>query len=54
MDGYRMAIIKFKSGEMRTLRIEQIKVMQRGKLCAPFGLVAMRECEIIEYIKWTR
>lgn len=46
-----MAIIKFKSGEIRTLRTEQIKVMQCGKLFAPFGLVAMRECEIIEYVK---
>lgn len=46
-----MAIIKLKSGEIRTLRIEQIKVMQCGKLCAPFGMVQMRECEIVEYIK---
>ncbi|HAZ2983856.1 TPA: hypothetical protein J0587_004683 [Salmonella enterica subsp. enterica serovar Kentucky] len=46
-----MATIKFKSGEIRTLRTEQIKVMQCGKLRAPFGLAAMRECEIIEYIK---
>ncbi|MCI2233995.1 hypothetical protein MKK42_18035 [Escherichia coli] len=46
-----MAIIKFKSGEISTIRTEQIKVMQRGKLCAPFGLAAMRECEIIEYVK---
>lgn len=46
-----MATIKFKSGETCTLRTEQIKVMQCGKLCAPFGMVAMRECEIIEYVK---
>ena len=46
-----MATIKFKSGEIRTIRTEQIKVMQCGKLCAPFGLVQMREFEIIEYIK---
>lgn len=46
-----MATIKFKSGEIRTIRAEQIKVMQCGKLCAPFGLVQMRECEIMEYIK---
>lgn len=46
-----MAIIKFKSGEISTLRTKQIKVMQCGKLCAPFGLAAMRECEIIEYVK---
>ena len=46
-----MAIIKFKSGEISTLRKDQIKVMQCGKLCAPFGLAAMRECEIIEYVK---
>lgn len=46
-----MAIIKFKSGETLTLSTEQIKVMKCGKLCAPFGLVAMRECEIIEYVK---
>lgn len=46
-----MATIKFKSGEIITLRTDQIKVMQRGKLCAPFGLAAMRECEIVEYVK---
>lgn len=46
-----MAIIKFKSGEIRTLRTEQIKIRPRGKVVAPFGLVQMREVEIVEYIK---
>lgn len=46
-----MVIVKFKSGETRTLRTEQIKVMQCGKIFAPFGLVQMREVEIVEYIK---
>lgn len=46
-----MATIKFKSGEIRTMRLEQIKIRPCGKVVAPFGLVQMRECEIIEYIK---
>ena len=47
-----MAIIKFKESDyIGICSLYQIKVMQFGKLCAPFGLVAMRECEIIEYIK---
>ena len=31
--------------------LEQIKIRQCGKVVAPFGLVQMRECEIVEYIK---
>lgn len=46
-----MAIIKFKSGEIRTLRHEQIKIRPCGKVVAPFGLVQMHEVEIVEYIK---
>ena len=46
-----MATIKFKSGEIRTMRLEQIKIRPCGKVIAPFGLVQMRECEIVEYIK---
>lgn len=46
-----MATIKFKSGEIRTTRLEQIKIRPCGKVVAPFGLVQMRECEIMEYIK---
>lgn len=47
-----MAMVKFKeNGRCGVFNLEQIKVMQCGKLCAPFGLVQMRECEIIEYIK---
>lgn len=46
-----MATIKFKSGEIRTMRLEQIKIRPCGKVIAPFGLVQVCECEIIEYIK---
>lgn len=47
-----MAIVRFKeSGNIGVFSLGQIKVMQCGKLCVPFGLVAMRECEIIEYVK---
>lgn len=46
-----MATIKFKSGEIRTMRLEQIKIRPFGKMIAPFGLVQMREVEIVEYIK---
>ena len=46
-----MAIIKFTTGQTAAFDLSQIKVMKCGKLCAPFGLAAMRECEIIEYVK---
>ena len=47
-----MAIVKFKeSGRCGVFIFEQIKVRPCGKVIAPFGLVQMRECEIVEYIK---
>lgn len=46
-----MATIKFKSGEIRTMRLDQIKIRPCGKVVAPFSLVQMLECEIMEYIK---
>nr|DAH78111.1 MAG TPA: hypothetical protein [Bacteriophage sp.] len=46
-----MAIIKFTTGQTAAFDLSQIKVMKCGKLVAPFGLVQMRECEIVEYIK---
>lgn len=47
-----MVIVKFKeNGCRRMFSIEQIKIRPCGKVVAPFSLVQMRECEIIEYIK---
>lgn len=47
-----MVIVKFKeSGCRRTFNLEQVKIRPCGKVVAPFGLVQMRECEIVEYIK---
>ena len=47
-----MVVVKFKeTGCRRMLNLEQIKIRPCGKVVAPFGLVQMRECEIMEYIK---
>lgn len=47
-----MVMVKFKeNGRCGVFGLEQIKVRQCGKVVAPFGLVQMREVEIIEYIK---
>nr|DAH84889.1 MAG TPA: hypothetical protein [Caudoviricetes sp.] len=47
-----MVMVKFKeTGCRRIFKLEQIKIRPCGKVVAPFGLVQMRECEIIEYIK---
>ena len=47
-----MVMVKFKeNGRRWVFDFEQIKILQCGKLVAPFGLVQMRECEIVEYIK---
>lgn len=50
--GVIMVIVKFKEiGCRRMFNLEQIKVRPCGKVIAPFGLVQMREVEIVEYIK---
>lgn len=47
-----MVMVKFKeNGRCGVFNIEQIKIRPRGKVVAPFGLVQMREVEIVEYIK---
>lgn len=47
-----MVMVKFKeNGRRWVFDLEQIKVRPCGKVVAPFGLVQMRECEIVEYIK---
>lgn len=47
-----MVMVKFKeNGRCGAFDLEQVKISPRGKVVAPFGLVQMRECEIIEYIK---
>lgn len=47
-----MVIVKFKeSGRCGVFSIEQIKIRPCGKVVAPFGLVQMREVDIVEYIK---
>lgn len=47
-----MVMVKFKeNGRCGVFGLEQIKIRPCGKVVAPFGLVQMRECEIIEYIK---
>lgn len=47
-----MVNVKFKeSGRCGVFNLEQIKIRPCGKVVAPFGLVKMRECEIVEYIK---
>lgn len=47
-----MVMVKFKeTGCRRMFSLEQIKIRPCGKVVAPFGLVQMRECEIVEYIK---
>ena len=52
MGGRKMVIVKFKeTGCRRMFNLEQIKIRPCGKLVAPFGLVQMREVEVIEYIK---
>lgn len=45
-------MVKFKeNGRCGVLNLEQIKILPCGKAVAPFGLVQMSECEIMEYIK---
>lgn len=47
-----MVMVKFKeNGRCVAFNLEQIKIRPCGKVVAPLGLVQMRECEIIEYIK---
>ena len=47
-----MVMVKFKeNGRCGVFSLEQIKVRPFGKVVAPFGLVQMREVEIVEYIK---
>ena len=47
-----MVMVKFKeNGRCSVLSLEQIKIRPCGKVVAPFGLVQMREVEIIDYIK---
>lgn len=47
-----MVIVKFKeNGRCVVLSLEQVKIRRCGKVVAPFGLVQMREVEIVEYIK---
>ncbi|ANH50842.1 hypothetical protein BOX16_gp08 [Salmonella phage 64795_sal3] len=47
-----MVMVKFKeNGRCGVFDLEQIKILPRGKVVAPFGLVQKREVEIIEYIK---
>lgn len=47
-----MVMVKFKeNGRYGVFGLEQIKIRPCGKVVAPFCLVKMRECEIIEYIK---
>lgn len=45
-------MVKFKeNGRCVVFGLEQNKIRPRGKVVAPFGLVQMREVEIVEYIK---
>lgn len=47
-----MVIVKFtQSDKCAVFDMSQVKLMQYGKLVAPFGIVQMRQCEIVEYIK---
>lgn len=47
-----MVMVKFKeNGRCGVFDFEQIKIRPCGKVVAPFGLVQMREVEIVEYIK---
>ena len=47
-----MVMVKFTHSEKcAVFGMSQVKLMQCGKLVAPFGLVQMRECEIVEYVK---
>ena len=47
-----MVMVKFtNSDKYAVFDMSQVKLMKCGKLVAPFGLVQMRECEIVEYIK---
>ena len=51
-DMVMMVIVKFKeTGCRRMFDLDQIKIRPCGKVVAPFGLVQMREVEIVEYIK---
>lgn len=45
-------MVKFKgNGRRGVFSFEQIKIRPCGKVVAPFCVVQMRECEIVEYIK---
>lgn len=47
-----MVVVKFKEdGRCGVFDLEQIKIRPCGNVFAPFGLVQMREVEIVEYIK---
>lgn len=47
-----MVMVKFKeNGRCGVFSLEQIKIRSCGKVVAPFGLVQMREVEIVEYIE---
>lgn len=47
-----MVMVKFThSDKCAVLDMSQVKLMKCGKLVAPFGLVQMRECEIVSYLK---
>ena len=47
-----MVMVKFtNSDKCAVFDMSQVKLMKYGKLVAPFCLVQMRECEIIEYVK---
>lgn len=45
-------MVKFKeNGRCGVFDLKQIKIRPCWKVVAPFGLVQMREVEIVEYIK---
>lgn len=47
-----MVMVKFTHSEKcAVFDMSQVKLMQCGKLVAQFGLVQMRQCEIVGYLK---
>lgn len=47
-----MVMVKFTNSDKRAVfDMSQVKLMKCGKVVAPFGLVQMRECEIVSYLK---
>lgn len=47
-----MVMVKFtNSDKCAVLGMSQVKLMKCGKLVAPFGMVQMRQCEIVSYLK---